>query len=746
MKICLVSYEYAPFPGGGIATYHNAVAHRLAEAGHEVHVVTNSALHGRTGSEFTQRYWSSGNLHVHRLPHFDEQRNPPADAQFLDVTVANYGDRRRLWAAEASNLAAHKVAAHVENLHRSVGLDVVEAPEFFAEAFYILRRRHAGWRHCFPPVCIHGHISSRLAFGANRHVWELGLAHHRYLMWREEYCLTHADALVTPSRALMQRYEERFGDRLPELRATIPYVIDIPDEVGALPPALDGGVRYLVCVGRIEPRKGADVAMAAFARLADEDSELKLVFLGREMWQMGESVDDVVDAMVPPRHRHRVLRLGSVPRSEALSAVVHAVAFLHPVPWDNYPCAVLEAMSVGATCIVSDQGGQAEMVEDGVSGLVCPAGDAAAVADAVRRVLGDPDYGRCLGVAAAARVREITDPATVLAAKLELFDAMVAREAAVPAPVLGAFEVPAALRPGEDLPPLPGTGVVLLDGGGAEASWVTAAFANLAEQLRTSAGWTTSVLLDTRQEVEVPASWSRISTLDVTPWLTLAPDALVVYVRAGVRFDRGRLHHLVAQAVESPVPCGSFAWLRPATPRVFPYGADFSYRDLLQAGHSLPAAFVVAARYLSGCTALSGLLRPEHRACGLIAAAAAAGRDDVPAPGRAVRRLLRRPAAGQRGSAAACRRLSRLAWLAAGERPELWQGRQDARRGSRRRRGCTSLREWPRATRPRAFRGIGADLSRAHRAQAFAHGAVVAQAAGVRSGAQGAAEEQGAAG
>ena len=59
-----------------------------------------------------------------------------------------------------------------------------------------------------------------------------------------------------------------------------------------------------------------------------------------------------------------MLRLGNVPRESVLAAVRKADAFIHPAPWDNYPNAVLEAMAVGAACVVSDQGGQAEMVED----------------------------------------------------------------------------------------------------------------------------------------------------------------------------------------------------------------------------------------------------------------------------------------------------------------------------------------------------------------------------------------------
>ena len=41
MRICLVSRELAPFFGGGIGTYISHASRALAEAGHEVHILTD---------------------------------------------------------------------------------------------------------------------------------------------------------------------------------------------------------------------------------------------------------------------------------------------------------------------------------------------------------------------------------------------------------------------------------------------------------------------------------------------------------------------------------------------------------------------------------------------------------------------------------------------------------------------------------------------------------------------------------
>ena len=375
MKICIVSHEFEPFPGGGIATYHNAAARALAAAGHTVHFVTNATVFGSEDPAHKKPVYRQGNLTVHRLPLFDEDRKILPGATMLGEDLWRGADRTSAWAAHASNIAALQVADYVRELHRKVRLDVVECPEYFAEAYYIIRARRSGRAREFPPVCVHAHTSSRTAFRTNGHFWDLGYFPHRQLMAREEYCLRHADGLLSPSRSLLQRYEAEHGDALPEQRAVVPYFFEAPAAgVDAeLPPELRDGGPFLLCVGRIEPRKGADLAVEAFAELSRRHPALRLVFLGREVWHPGERFEDVMRAALDEDAMARVLRLGNVPREQVMSTMARAAAFLHPAPWDNYPCATLEAMGAGALCVVSDSGGQSEMVvDDGARGGVPP--------------------------------------------------------------------------------------------------------------------------------------------------------------------------------------------------------------------------------------------------------------------------------------------------------------------------------------------------------------------------------------
>jgi glycosyltransferase involved in cell wall biosynthesis len=76
---------------------------------------------------------------------------------------------------------------------------------------------------------------------------------------------------------------------------------------------------------------------------------------------------------------------------------------------EGIPVVLMEAMSAGLPVVASRLSGIPELVEDGVSGLLVPPGDAAALADALRRLNDDPSLRRRLGSAGREKVLEEFD-------------------------------------------------------------------------------------------------------------------------------------------------------------------------------------------------------------------------------------------------------------------------------------------------------------------------------------------------
>jgi glycosyltransferase involved in cell wall biosynthesis len=174
-----------------------------------------------------------------------------------------------------------------------------------------------------------------------------------------------------------------------------------PDRFPPAPPAAWSG--KLLCVGRLEERKGPQVAVAALAELPGCRLELigegeskfreRLERLAREL-----GVSDRVSFPQPGR--------GGI-----AAAYAEADAVLFPVQWDEpWGFVPLEAMAVGRPVVASGTGGSAEYLRDGENALVySPRDDPAALARAVRRLEDDArlrDRIRSAGAETAARFSE----------------------------------------------------------------------------------------------------------------------------------------------------------------------------------------------------------------------------------------------------------------------------------------------------------------------------------------------------
>ncbi len=102
----------------------------------------------------------------------------------------------------------------------------------------------------------------------------------------------------------------------------------------------------------------------------------------------------------------RVWFIGAQPRERIVELFRAADATILSSSWENFPHTVVEALAVGTPVLAMDAGGVAEVVRDGVNGLLVPAGDTRALAAAVRRYFEDAELRERLRTAAAESVRD----------------------------------------------------------------------------------------------------------------------------------------------------------------------------------------------------------------------------------------------------------------------------------------------------------------------------------------------------
>jgi glycosyltransferase involved in cell wall biosynthesis len=148
-------------------------------------------------------------------------------------------------------------------------------------------------------------------------------------------------------------------------------------------------------VGRLEPRKGVDLAIEALARVPGVQLEIVGEGEQRAALERLAGLCGVAD---------RVVFRGYV--SDPRPLIAGADATLCSSRTEGLGIAVLEAMAMARPVVGFAVGGVAEVVEDGRTGWLAPAGDLGALAERMRRLAESADRGRAFGDAARARVVE----------------------------------------------------------------------------------------------------------------------------------------------------------------------------------------------------------------------------------------------------------------------------------------------------------------------------------------------------
>jgi glycosyltransferase involved in cell wall biosynthesis len=155
----------------------------------------------------------------------------------------------------------------------------------------------------------------------------------------------------------------------------------------------------LVTVGRIAREKNLAMLVACCRRLEERGRPANLVIVGH-----GELESELQEQVDAAGIGHRVAIVGGTDRPEGWMAAADLFVLASRV--EGMPNALLEAQALGVPAVTTAAGGAAEVVEDGVTGLVVPVDDEDAIVAAVGRLLDDPETRREMGRRAEDRVAE----------------------------------------------------------------------------------------------------------------------------------------------------------------------------------------------------------------------------------------------------------------------------------------------------------------------------------------------------
>jgi glycosyltransferase involved in cell wall biosynthesis len=182
-------------------------------------------------------------------------------------------------------------------------------------------------------------------------------------------------------------------------------------------------------VGRLAAEKGLDVLIAAVGQLLRARPSAALAVVGpaaggTERGAYARRCERLVRRLGLDG---RVRFAGGVPNPELPELMRRCRVLAVPSVWGE-PCGVvvLEGQASGATVVASRAGGIPELIEHGVTGLLCAPGDPGALAAALERALGDEALRKSCAEHGPRRVAERHAPGAIAAGLLALYERLLA--------------------------------------------------------------------------------------------------------------------------------------------------------------------------------------------------------------------------------------------------------------------------------------------------------------------------------
>ena len=363
MKIALVSQEYPPETArGGIGSQTYMKAHGLAQLGHEIFVISRSI-------DMQRHENTVGKITVIRIPGMENLLPGMTDIiQWLSHSFV--------------------VAAEIEILHKRVGLDIIDFPEWAAEAYAHLLNRTP---YNSIPVVIQLH--GPLVMFANTMNWpDKESEFYKTGTFMESTCVKLADAVYSSSECSAQWIKKYYNSA----KSDIPVIhLGIDVTKFAPQPVLKNKRPTIIFVGKIVQNKGAEELVEATCRLVKEFPDLLLRLVGRGDANFINLLQEKADKF----GASRLLDFPDYIHSEDLPIELSkAHVFCAPSYYEGGPGFVyLEAMACGLPVIGCSGSGVNEIVTSGETGLLVPPKNSKALEEALRKILSNETMGKSMG-------------------------------------------------------------------------------------------------------------------------------------------------------------------------------------------------------------------------------------------------------------------------------------------------------------------------------------------------------------
>ena len=392
MQIAYISFEYPPdSANGGIATYVGQAARMMATRGHKVEVFAASPVREETLVE--------NGVRVHWI---------------RETSREKFGER----------IGTVFAARHAES-----PFDVLEGPDYSADArravqlvpdVPLVLKMHTPMLMVFRlnrPRDLRGALVNALRQG-KRMVASLARGQRpRFTLQRpamqwamdwnrvEKAHARQAALIATPSQDLGDFAVKEWGIPRERIRhAPYPYT----PAPAFLEATRNGDGRTVGFIGRLERRKGIEDLAEAIPQVLEVFPDARFRFIGAigKHQESGRPYDAWIREKVRPRGAEKLDFVGKIQPARMGAALAEFDVVALPSLWENFPNVCLEAMAAGRAIVGSKAGGMSEMLDEGRCGILLSPQDPDTLAQAIIRLLQDPEERKRLGALARQRVLE----------------------------------------------------------------------------------------------------------------------------------------------------------------------------------------------------------------------------------------------------------------------------------------------------------------------------------------------------
>jgi mannosyltransferase len=265
------------------------------------------------------------------------------------------------------------------------------------------------WRRS-RPIIWHARRNNEMTVGILLRAlgWPLKLvftsAAQRHHSWTTRFLIRRMDAIIATSD-LSASYLKRSATVIPHGVDTDTYSPPRDRAEAFAESGLPG--RYAIgCFGRMRAQKGSDVFVEAMCRLLPRFPEFTAVMVGAIVPEQIVFANDLKRRIEAAGLQSRIVILGELEISEVQRWYRRLTIYAFTSRNEGFGLTLIEAMAAGAALVAARAGAAELVVEDGVTGLLVPPGDADALVAALERLMRDPKAACAMGARGRARVAE----------------------------------------------------------------------------------------------------------------------------------------------------------------------------------------------------------------------------------------------------------------------------------------------------------------------------------------------------